>query len=133
MCVPGIVATNNAGGAADPARHNGIVERAEGLAIDASLHIGHILVGEAGNNTVYVIGDLHLGFVPVGKVIDGSPYNLLRDLQRLIFMELDTLRPGDMGLRRRGDNLGVVVLCDLHKALHDTLDINEKLPTISTP
>ena len=74
---------------------------------------------------VDVIGDLHLGFVPVGEVIDGNPYNLLRDLQRLIFVELDTIRTGDMGLGRGGDNLGVVVLCNLHKALHYALDIND--------
>ena len=64
-----VVAADDAGEAADAAGDDGVVERPERAAVEAALHVVEVLVAEAGDERLVVVGDVDRA--AVGVVVDG--------------------------------------------------------------
>ena len=118
-----VVAADDAGEAADAAGDDGVVERPERAAVEAALHVVEVLVAEAGDERLVVVGDVDRAAVRV--VGDGHAHDLAGRLRGAVLVELDVRRAGDLGLRRRRHQLGVEALGERPERLHDALHVDD--------
>ena len=109
-----VVAADDAGQAADAAGDDGVVERAERAAVEAALHVVEVLVAEAGDQRLVVVGDVD--GAAVGVVGDRHAHDLGGGLGGAVLVELHVHRARDLGLRRGRDELRVEALRERARA-----------------
>ena len=86
-----VVAADDAGEAADAAGDDGVVERPEGAAVEAALHVVEVLVREAGDQrSRWYVGDVDRA--AVGVVVDRHAHDLAGGLGGAVLVELDVRR-----------------------------------------
>jgi hypothetical protein len=118
-----VVAADDAGQAAHAAGDHGVVERAERAAMEAALHVVEILVAEAGDQRLVVVGDVNRA--AVGVVGDRHAHDLAGGLGGAVLVELHVHRARDLGLRRGRDELRVEALRERAEGLHDALHVDD--------
>ncbi len=118
----GVVAAHHAGQSAYAAGGNGVIQRPEGTSVVATLHIAQILVGEARHHIPGIARNV--GLAAIGVVVDRPPHKLFRRIKCFVLIELHVGGAGDLGLGRRGDQLGVIVLRQASQCLHDALHVH---------
>ena len=109
-----VVAAHDAGQAAHAAGDDGVVERAERAAVEAALHVVEVLVAEAGDQRLVVVGDVD--GAAVGVVGDRHAHDLAGRLGGAVLVELHVDRARDLGLRRGRDELRVEALRERTRA-----------------
>ena len=118
-----VVAAHDAGQTAHAAGDDGVVERAERTAVEATLHVVEVLVAEAGDQRLVEVRDMH--GAAAGIVGDCHAHDLVGGLGGAVLVELDVGRALDLGLRRRRDQLGVETLGERPERLHDALHVDD--------
>ena len=92
----GVVAADDGSDALDLAVDDVVVERHEALAERATQHVADVLVREAGDHRALDVGDVDVLGPAVRVVVDRHLDDLLGDLERVLLVELDVRRAGDL-------------------------------------
>ena len=91
-----VVAADDGGHAADAAGDDGVVERPERAAVEAALHVVDVLVGEAGDEGLVVVGDVD--GAAVGVVVDRHAHDLAGGLRARCSSNSMCVAPGILAL-----------------------------------
>ena len=119
----GIIAAYYSHGTLDLAVHDVVVQRPERSTIAPAQHVVDVFMGEAGYHVTGVLRDGDLATVDV--VIDTHPDDVLGDVERPLFLELNVSGARDLRLGGGGDQFGVELLRQRLQGLHDALHVDD--------